>query len=141
MKWFSQAEVFRQNGFYSDMNGNLTTPLKITDEQFEEARVRIERVNKVIRHTIDAFLSEDAVMLKSIEHIKNQFIESNFYELISNKLTEMRKGKKSFFEGFQKTFFDPLADRNERKELKEFANLLNKQRTEQDILNDGNTAL
>lgn len=124
--WFSKAETFRQNGFYVDMKENFSSPNNISAEEFEQARVRIEKVNKTTKYIIDTFTSNDAGMAKQIEDTKQNFDNEKYYLFIESAISRVRKGKKSFFDGLQKSFFEPLSDKNQRKEYKEFLTLSNR---------------
>ena len=70
---------------------------------------------------IDMVLSEDPFVVEAIEHIKNQFMDNKFYNLIANKLGDMRRGRKSFFEQANRGFLATIFNREERKKLKSFA--------------------
>lgn len=126
MKWFSKAELFRQNGFYVDMKGNLLSPLSITAEEFNETKIRIDRVNKSIKYIIDGLESEEDMIKEEIEQLKVTFETNNYYELISKELENMRKGRKSFFDVFTSSVFDHITDRNERKKMQSFKELIAK---------------
>lgn len=128
IKWFSQAEIFRQNGFYVDMKGNLISPLNISQNQFEEAKRRINRVNKAIKYIIEIAVSKDQAMKEEVKRLIIQFDEKKYYDMISKELNNMRKGRKSFFEAFYSKFFKDLSDREKRKQDKKFFELMEKTR-------------
>lgn len=105
LHWFSQAEAFRQNGFYVDSKGNLVSPLQYTDKDYNETRLRIEKINTAIQATIDALLTEDETLKAEIENTKATFHNEKFYTLIENELAARRTGKETFFEKFQMFLF------------------------------------
>jgi hypothetical protein len=117
--WFSKAEVFRQNGFYVDMKGGLTTPINISMQEFEDTRVRIEKVNKIVKYAIDTFMTEDPEMVKQIESTKASFDNEKYYNLIETGISNVRKSKKSFFDTL-KELVDSIFDRQDRKQTKKF---------------------
>jgi AbiV family abortive infection protein len=129
IKWFSNAELFRQNGFYVDMSGNLVSPLTITPQQFQETKMRIDKVNKIIKYMIETFESDEDVIKEEIERFKISCDTENYYTLIANELENMRKGRKSFFQVFISNVFDNFSDRNDRKQFKSFSELMAKSKS------------
>jgi hypothetical protein len=104
--WFSKAEAFRQNGFYVDAKGNLISPLLFTEDDYNETRQKIEKINKAIQGAIDAYLTEDKVLKIEVENIKVTFHNEKFYTLIENELANRRAGKATLFDKFQKFLLD-----------------------------------
>lgn len=100
--WFSKAEAFRQNGFYVDAKGNLISPLLFTRDDFDQTKLRIEKINKAIQGTIEAYLTDDEKLKIEIENTKATFHTEKFYALIEKELAERRVGKETFFDKFQK---------------------------------------
>lgn len=108
MHWFSKAEVFRQNGFYVDMKGDLVSPLKLTDKEFNEAKERLEKINKSTQSLIDTYLCEDPLLQSEIEKVKKIFEADNLYKKIEEELENKRKGKQTFFEIFNNSFLSDI---------------------------------
>lgn len=106
LAWFSKAEEFRQNGFYVDAKGNLVSPLLFSEEDYNQTRQRIERVNKAIHGMLGAYLTEDEKLKSEIENTKATFHTEKFYTLIENELAARRDGKETFFDKFQKFLLD-----------------------------------
>src|ERR1700740_1463679 len=90
VKWFSKAEVFRQNGNYVDMNGDLISPLNISQKEFNETKVRIDKVNRATKYMIESFLDEDPKLVKQLEVIKRNFSVGKYYELIEQGISDVR---------------------------------------------------
>jgi hypothetical protein len=127
IKWFAKAEVFRQNGSYVDMKGKLISPANITEQEFDQTRIRVEKVNRIAKYVIECYTSTDSEMLKQIEMLQNTFIEMKYYDLIENSLSKMKKSRKSFFEVLNKELFDSFDNREERKLNSRFMKLINNQ--------------
>lgn len=100
MTWFSKAEIFRQNGFYVDMKGDLSSPLKLTDKEFNEAKKRLQKVNQYTEELINALLDERPEMVAELEKVKLMFETEDLYTKIETDLEKKRKGKQTFFEMF-----------------------------------------
>ncbi len=109
LEWFSKAEAFRQNGFYVDSKGSLISPLLYTEEDYNETKNRISKVNKTIQYIIDAFLTDDKELIEHLEKTKERFHNEKYYTLIENELENRRNGKESFFDKFN-TFLVDLID-------------------------------
>lgn len=114
--WFSQAEVFRQNGFYVDMKGDLISPLKLTKLEYKEAKTRIEKVNKTIKYLIESLDSNDSEMKEYIKKFKLQFIQENWYYKMEEGFANARKGRKSFFSLFNDSVLSEVIDFSRQKD-------------------------
>ena len=108
MKWFSKAEIFRQNGFYVDMKNELISPLHLTIEEFNEAKKRIEKTNHALKMIIETFISNDIEISNLITDLQNQSINQDIYLKIENQLSNIRKSKKTFFETFGSVFLSGI---------------------------------
>ncbi len=126
LKWFAKAEVFRQNGNYVDMKGNLISPLNISQKEFDETRIRIDKVNCATKYMIESFLDQDPKLVKQLEVIKRNLSIGKYYQLIESGINDVRKNKESFFTKLNTEIFDEIANREKRKETAKFNKIIKK---------------
>lgn len=111
IKWFSRAEVLRQNGFYVDMKNELISPAHITKHDFEEAKKRIKKVNVVTQGFIDSFLSPHPSTITQVKLLQRTLSTRKFRNSLEKGLVNMRKGRKSFFQELIDKLIKDISDK------------------------------
>jgi len=96
--WFSKVDVFRQDGFYCDYEEQLKNPIKITDIEYYGVIQRLERVRKIGFEIIDSFNEQDEMTVKTLNYLKQNFNQKNYYEKIGNSLTTLKKTRQNPFD-------------------------------------------
>ncbi len=95
--WFSQVDIFRQDGFYSDYKEQLKTPITIGVYDYDQVIQRLERVRKVGKEIILAFENQDEHFAKLFITVKGNFQSKKFYKLVERALTTVRQSRESPF--------------------------------------------
>ncbi len=106
IKWFSNSDTYRQDGFYVDYIGELKTPLSVKDEYFMQIKLRVDNLRKISTDFLELFTNQNDDIKQHFNKMKKQMIEENHYSHIS-KLIEITKDRKNNpFELLIKTFSD-----------------------------------
>lgn len=96
--WFSQVDIFRQEGFYSDYNEQLKSPISITKDDYEEVINRLEKVRLVGKYLIESVETKDMLFQKQIGNIRRDFKANKIYEKAGTALTSVKLSKVNPFE-------------------------------------------
>lgn len=102
--WFSNVDVFRQDGFYCDYDDQLKNPIKITKDEYDGVFQRLERVKKVGIALIDGFNEQDELITEQFDIIKCDFKQNDVYKKIADFLAKMRKTRQSPFDLIKQSF-------------------------------------
>lgn len=97
-EWFSQVDLFRQDGFYSDYDGMLRSPLKIDGQNYFEVIHRLDKVRRVGKSLIDSLNSEEELYTEHFQNMKQMFYQENFYDKIGAALSTVRKARQNPFD-------------------------------------------
>lgn len=104
MKWFSNVEVFRQEGFYCDYSDVLKNPLKVSKKEYEETIQRLDRVRKIGRSMILAVEENKQELNSQIIDLNKTSKKDNYYFLIGNAFESMHKKRQKPFQAFISQF-------------------------------------
>jgi AbiV family abortive infection protein len=88
--WFSQAEIYRQKGFYVDYVDGLETPLSVNKEQYEDIKLRIDSLREISSSFWDVFDIKDTEYQKQIIALKQRFVEEDWYGRIGDLIGKFR---------------------------------------------------
>lgn len=105
-KWFSQVDLFRQEGFYSDYEQQLKTPISITLEDYEKVIQRLEKVRKIGKGIIEAFEDKDPLTKEGLENLKKKFKQEKLYKHMETSLSKVRQTRNSPFDTVRKSFIN-----------------------------------
>jgi AbiV family abortive infection protein len=105
-KWFSQTDIFRQEGFYSDYKDQIKNPMKITETHYFEVIQRLEKVRNVCKELIKTFDSQSEVVEKLCNTLKIDFKKKNYYGFIERNLKTMQEKRKTPFDLIRNQFLD-----------------------------------
>ncbi|HLO59215.1 MAG TPA: AbiV family abortive infection protein [Bacteroidales bacterium] len=96
--WFSNVDIFRQDGFYCDYKEQLKNPIKITNEDYLKVIQRLERVRKIGIVFIDSFNLEDEHTVSQLKITRHDFKRKKIYYQIGEALNLLRETKLSPFD-------------------------------------------
>ena len=95
--WFSKVEIFRQEGFYSDYNGILKSPIETTPHEFWEVYRRLKRVRTFGLEFIKYVETSEESVVKQITQIKKDLKSKGVYKKIELGLLFLKKEKQRPF--------------------------------------------
>ena len=104
MEWFSKIDLFRQDGFYSDYDGELKTPIIITQETYIETMERLIRVRFAANEIMRVLQKPDEHFLVEFNKMRKQFKQDQMYEKIGTGLQMVKQTKHDPF-AFMKDWF------------------------------------
>lgn len=102
--WFSQVDIFRQDGFYCDYDEQLKNPITISSYDYEQVIQRLEKVLKVGKEIILAFENQDEKLTDQFKDIKRNFKQKKYYQHIENLLATVRQSRETPFDLIKKKF-------------------------------------
>jgi AbiV family abortive infection protein len=102
--WFAQVDLFRQNGMYCDYKDGLKNPIRITEENYQEAYLRLEKVRMVGQSLVETLVSTDDLYVNHYAKMRRTFARDKYYDLIGGALTRLRETKNDPFVGIKKYF-------------------------------------
>lgn len=94
INWFSQLEVFRQNGFYTDFLQELKSPLSLTDNDYMKVLQRLELVRKVGIFIISALEENNSELDQALIRLKESV--EGFYPFLEIFLQKLQKKRDAF---------------------------------------------
>jgi AbiV family abortive infection protein len=97
-RWFSKADIFRQDGFYCDYQEQLKTPILVDSKNYKQVYKRLERVRTMGLGIIDACNTPDDFSKNYLEEMKLNFLRKGFYESMAKALDIVRQQRKNPFE-------------------------------------------
>ncbi|NOT91645.1 hypothetical protein [Ferruginibacter sp.] len=106
LNWFSKVDLFRQRGFYCDYNDELKNPIQISEKEFREVVIRLEKVRNAGIFFLRELSKKEEESQKQIEQLKIDFQTNNFYEAITKGLDSIKKSKMKPFEYLKDMFSD-----------------------------------
>ncbi len=101
-KWFSQVDVFRQDGFYCDYHEQLKTPISITKKDYDKLIVRLEKVKTIGTGLMESFSDEHNT--ETLQYIKKQLRKNNGYKGMETALASLSNTTESPFALVSKYF-------------------------------------
>ncbi|MBK7683086.1 MAG: AbiV family abortive infection protein [Bacteroidetes bacterium] len=104
--WFSQADIFRQDGFYCDYDESLKTPISISAKNHKEVIHRLEKVREVGKAIIEAYECTDEITVKYLKLAVKECKKQNLYFQIGNSLASVRQTRTNPFHLVRKSFFN-----------------------------------
>jgi len=96
--WFHKADLFRQNGFYSDYNGELKNPLTITEEDF---RNKIEHL-QFVRTMGKSIINHIERKPESVKRFEVECRTNDYYTELGEILHLINTRRKKPFELLEK---------------------------------------
>lgn len=102
--WFSQVDVFRQDGFYSNYEEHLTNPITISKYDYKQVFQRLEKVRKVGAEIITAFEIKDESVIENLKKVKIEFKQMKFYSHIEKSLAIIRQSRENPFDIVKSNF-------------------------------------
>lgn len=120
INWFSNADMYRQDGFYVDYVDKLKTPLNISKDDFLSFKLRIDNFRIVGKELILAFdLSTNTPELKKeIMKLQRRFIEIKSYAHLGNLVKKLNNRSYNFdqlSETISKFSIDMVSDLKQKK--------------------------
>lgn len=91
LKWFSKVDIFRQEGFYSDYDDKLKTPLNIEKKDYMEVISRLEKVRQVGKVVMDTFESNEQEYMEVFASIQKDFNDKRMYNKMAVTLKTIDK--------------------------------------------------
>ncbi len=107
LEWFSKIDLFRQDGFYSDYDDTLKTPIIITRENFIETMERLIRVRFAASEIIRVLQRPTEEFKQELKKMQEQFHQDNVYNCVASGLEMVKKKNNDPF-GFIRSWFDDL---------------------------------
>lgn len=104
LSWFSKIDLFRQQGFYYDYSGTSQNPVKISENEFSQVKVRLEKVRVVGLFIISELSKNDLEIEKQLQELKAEFKEAGYYLKIEKILEKLRAKRKKPFEALKENF-------------------------------------
>lgn len=95
--WFSNAEIYRQDGFYVDYSDGLKSPLSANENQFNDVKLRIDSLREFNKSFFGVFEFNDLGFQKQVKKIQKQFIEKDLYSKMGNSIEGFKKRKAGSF--------------------------------------------
>jgi AbiV family abortive infection protein len=100
--WFSNADIYRQDGFYVDYIDGVRSPLSITERQFMDFKNRISNFRTVTKEFIFILKVEGndvEVFKEQVVKLQARFIEDKYYQRLGELVTNLNKRD---YDGFSK---------------------------------------
>jgi AbiV family abortive infection protein len=102
--WFSQVDIFRQDGFYCGYEEQLKNPISIDSCDYEKVINRLEKVRKVGKELIISFENQEVNFTKPFLRLKKDFKQKKYYKHIEKSLATVRQSRESPFDLIKKKF-------------------------------------
>lgn len=96
--WFSRIDMFRQDGFYCDYKNQLKNPIEISENEYQQAILRLKIVRRFGNSIIESINSQNPDMMKRLNDLKINFIKNDYYGKIADALTSLKIKRESPFE-------------------------------------------
>ena len=109
--WFSNADLYRQEGFYVDFRNELKSPLLCSKEECLQVKMRIERFRKFANDFMESFSNNDVEIVEHIRKLKIQFREG-WYEELSKLVLKTKDGNYDPFKEISAMFSELDGDLN-----------------------------
>lgn len=100
--WFSNANIYRQDGFYVDYVDGIRSPSSMTEKQFAEFKNRISNFRVFTKEFISVLKVEGndiEVFKQQVIKLQATFIKDNYYKKIGELVTNLNKRE---YDGFSK---------------------------------------
>ncbi|MGD0711485.1 MAG: AbiV family abortive infection protein [Bacteroidales bacterium] len=95
IKWFSNAEVKRQIGFYVDYRDGIISPLQITENDFNDVLIRIDGSRRIISYLLDKIESNPEQYKNQLSDLNKRLICEKNYNRINENLSIIKKNKQN----------------------------------------------
>ncbi|MBO9204201.1 MULTISPECIES: AbiV family abortive infection protein [Niastella] len=105
LDWFSKIDNIRQDGFYAGYNGKLINPINISQEQYNDVKLKLSIVRKIGRSFITQIANKDKVIIDLIEEKRIEFKSKDHYSKIAIMLKDLRASRNSPFDLFKQVVF------------------------------------
>lgn len=90
-EWFSNIDFIRQNGFYCDFEDQLINPIEISEDDYKQVAIRLNKVRIIGKSTIEAINDPNLNLNGHLNLLKNNLKESNAYAEMSKMLASIKK--------------------------------------------------
>ena len=91
LSWFKNCDIYRQNGLYVDYKDGTQTPLNLKQKDYEELKIRIERVRLACNQIFEGLNNESESNKEYFSNFLSDFNQNNFYEIVGNFIKKIRK--------------------------------------------------
>lgn len=96
-EWFAKVDVYRQQGFYSDYDEQLKTPIEIDSTTYQEALTRLEKVRVVGLGLIETLASSEDLYVNHFTHMRRNLKQNKVYQKIAASLATLRQTRENPF--------------------------------------------
>jgi AbiV family abortive infection protein len=103
-QWFSMVDIYRQQGFYSDYEDQLKTPIKIDADTYQQAFSRLEKVRAVGLELIASLESSEKLYVDHFTNMRRGMKQKKTYVQIGDSLAVLRKTRDNPFVVIRKYF-------------------------------------
>ena len=110
--WFAKVDIYRQQGFYSDYEDQLKTPIDIDTETYHQAITRLEKVRVVGLEIINSLISEDEVYVNHFSETRRSLKRKKIYDQIGQSLAVLRQTRDNPFVVIKRYFETKDIDKN-----------------------------
>lgn len=97
-KFFAKIDLFRQDGFYSDYEDGLKSPLNVSEKDFKELMQRMEKVRFATKALIEYVSHPTSEQTKSFDDLKAFLKKEKVYDKIGESLTKIRGSRENPFD-------------------------------------------
>lgn len=106
MEWFSRIDLFRQDGFYSDYDRELKTPVIINKHNYIETMERLLRVHFAANEMMRAITNPEKEFSDELEKMQLKLLQDKMYDKISDGIAMVGRNRKAPFAFMKKWFND-----------------------------------
>ena len=103
-QWFSKVDLYRQQGFYSDYEDQLKTPIRVDAETYQQAFSRLAKVREVGLELITALESSDKLNVDHFNNMRRSLKQKKTYAQIGKSLAVLRQTRENPFVVITKHF-------------------------------------
>jgi AbiV family abortive infection protein len=110
--WFTNADLYRQEGFYVDYDKNLKSPLAITEMQFQEFKLRIDNFRSFIREFQRSFDISDSTnaMNENIAQLQKTFFKDGYYQHLGKLVVMLNRRDNNEFKTMTEMISKAIVD-------------------------------
>lgn len=110
--FFAKLDSIRQNSIYCNYDGELLTPLSLTQPGYKEIYIKLASAREVGLGMIQMFSSDDEETKNFCKMVYDGFIVNNFHELLNDAFSKMKENRMRPFEQM-KFYFESIFTDNQ----------------------------
>ncbi len=95
MEWFSNFEIFRQQGNYVDYHNEIKSPQYATAQDYYSLKARTDKVKDTTREIIETINSNNEENIRQLDELQKVFIMNKIPSKISSFISNTKKSKMS----------------------------------------------